>query len=141
LPLARPDFGQPARQHTDLTQQAVAPPTATGSQPSGYAQPAATQRTAAQAAAGPQVAGYRTLTELTKPYGWLRARLLSMHFALGRYFLADHLSIRNLLATLHQAGKHAVYLDSARHFASCSSAQTARPPQYRRAARTQRSRR
>ena len=75
-----------------------------------------TQLTGAQApAAGSPVAGYRTLTDLTTLYGLLRARLLSRHFALGRYFRADHLSFRNLLGTVHQAGKQAAYLDADRH--------------------------
>jgi hypothetical protein len=75
-----------------------------------------TQLTGAPApAAGSPAAGYKTLTDLTTLYGLLRAQVLSRHFALGRYFRADHLSFRNLLGTVHQAGKQAVYLDAARH--------------------------
>jgi hypothetical protein len=137
--------GQPAWQYTDLTRQAGAPQAAAGSALCGYDWPAAnskqvcyldadghawelsttpgapwsaadlTHLAAAPPAAGSQIAGYRTPTDLTTLYGLLRARLLSRHFALGRYFRADHLSYRNMLGTVHQAGKHVVYLDGARH--------------------------
>jgi hypothetical protein len=54
------------------------------------------------------LAGQRIVVKVGTPnvelYGQLRAELLSRHFALGRYFRADHLSIFNYLGVVHQAG-------------------------------------
>jgi hypothetical protein len=55
-------------------------------------------------AAGSALSGYRSQTDLTTLYGMLRAQLLSRHFAVGRYFRADHLSWYNTLGVVHQSG-------------------------------------
>jgi hypothetical protein len=41
--------------------------------------------------------------DINNLYGVLRAQILSRHFALGRYFRADHLSFENLLGVVHQS--------------------------------------
>jgi hypothetical protein len=42
--------------------------------------------------------------DLNRLYGELRAQILSRHFALGRYFRADHLCFYNNLGVVHQSG-------------------------------------
>jgi hypothetical protein len=46
----------------------------------------------------------RTSAELTSLYGELRAALLSRHFAIGRYFRANFLSLDNQLGAVQQPG-------------------------------------
>lgn len=42
--------------------------------------------------------------DLTTLYGVLRAQILSRHFAVGKYFRADHLSFANHLGVIHAKG-------------------------------------
>ena len=45
-----------------------------------------------------------TSAELISLYGDLRATLLARHFAVGRYFRANYVSIDNRLGVLHAGG-------------------------------------